>query len=624
MKKLNIHVLLEGDIEGKEPHACSYIRLILPFKYLTDKVMVTFGPNYTDTKADIIIGERVFIPSLIQTRSFLRYIKGNNICFIYTIDDNLLDLPGTYKTPEFREIIKLLSVHANGIIVSRNNLGRRFLDINPRVYTFPNSLDIQTTGLREIFPNSGDIKIGYMGTITHHGDFSMVQPAINYILQKYDNVSFELLGVTETPAAIKLPRFKYHQAIYNYPNFWKWVQKNIFWDIGIAPLTKSIFASGKSAVKYTDYAAMGIVGVYSNVPAYDEIILHRQTGLLVNNTTSDWIAALEELIINSEFRTKMAENSQKWLLNNRVLQYTVSELLDTISHIYNSTTTNTKVMETKDSIVDIIIPIFNAYNDFLLCFQSILKNTDLSKHTLVLVNDNSSDENINLFLEKLSKVVGKNIIILNSKETKGFIKSVNRGMQINPSHDVVLLNSDTIVTKNWIRKLKTAAYSKENIASVTPFSNNATICSLPEFLKSNDLPIDKVAAFAKMVERLSLYLYPEIPTAVGFCMYIRRNILNKVGLFNEDFGMGYGEENDFCRRAVSLGYMNILCDDLFIYHKGGSSFQSEDRTRLQEENTKLLLKLHPNYNLVVQKFIQKNPAQYYQTAIKEIIKEGLF
>ena len=118
------------------------------------------------------------------------------------------------------------------------------------------------------------------------------------------------------------------------------------------------------------------------------------------------------------------------------------------------------------------------------------------------------------------------------------------------------------------------AYLRENIATVTPLSNNATLASVPNFLEENDIPefVD-FEQYAQDIEDCSLELFPEIPTAHGFCMYIKREALERVGLFDDvTFGKGYGEENDFSYRAMQHGYTHVLCDNTLIRHKGTQSF----------------------------------------------------
>jgi len=259
-------------------------------------------------------------------------------------------------------------------------------------------------------------------------------------------------------------------------------------------------------------------------------------------------------------------------------------------------------------MVDIIIPIYNAYEYVKDCFESIQKHTEIP-HRIIMINDKSSEQEVSTYLEGLSKKKFKNVIILNNKENLGFVKTVNKGMKYGKTNDVLLLNSDTVVTRNWLKKIKDCAYSNEAIATVTPLTNSATICSVPKFGVDNPLPDNHTAdTFGDLIERRSLKLYPQIPTGVGYCMFIKREILDLMGYFDEKhFAKGYGEENDFSMRAEKLGFINVLDDQTFIYHKGSASFTDERKKKVQAKNIKVLNKLHPGYSKKIEKFCIENP-----------------
>jgi GT2 family glycosyltransferase/glycosyltransferase involved in cell wall biosynthesis len=269
------------------------------------------------------------------------------------------------------------------------------------------------------------------------------------------------------------------------------------------------------------------------------------------------------------------------------------------------------VADTKDmtihtpEIIDVIVPVYNAYEDMCRCLRSLLRYQDI--YRIVIVNDCSTDNRIPSLLEKIQNVNISTIKIINNRENQGFVKSVNTGMKFS-KNDVILLNSDTIVTVNWARKLRTCAYSKKNIATVTPFTNNGTICSIPEFCKNNQIPLGfSIDSFGKFVKDLSFEQYPEIPTAVGFCMYIKREVLETIGFFDDiSYGKGYCEENDFCMKATKSGYTHRLCDNTFIYHVGERSF-SQTRNERIEKNMKILSGRYPEYVPLVTHFCEVNP-----------------
>lgn len=242
--------------------------------------------------------------------------------------------------------------------------------------------------------------------------------------------------------------------------------------------------------------------------------------------------------------------------------------------------------------VDIIIPIYNAYDDLQKCLNSLYQHTNLTENRLILINDNSSDDRIRPYLEEQKK---DNVIVIHNESNKGFSNNINLGMSQSQERDVILLNSDTIVTKNWVEKMVACAYSDSSIGTVTPLSNNATLCSVPNFCEENTLPegmsVDQAAV---IVEECSLKKYPRITVAHGFCMLVKRVVINTIGMFDaETFGRGYGEENDFCNRAEQMGYIHVMCDDTYIYHSGTKSFVSKEKEAYIREHDRILNQRYP-------------------------------
>ncbi len=165
------------------------------------------------------------------------------------------------------------------------------------------------------------------------------------------------------------------------------------------------------------------------------------------------------------------------------------------------------------------------------------------------------------------------VTVVRREQNLGFVRNCNRAMA-EAAGDVVLLNSDTEVPAGWLERLRALAHSSDRVGSVTPLSNNATICSVPEWLVPNRYPAGvDLALLDEAAQASGTGEWLEIPTSVGFCVYYRREALDACGPFDEDlFGAGYGEENDLACRMREAGYLNLLCDTLFVWHEGGVSF----------------------------------------------------
>lgn len=256
--------------------------------------------------------------------------------------------------------------------------------------------------------------------------------------------------------------------------------------------------------------------------------------------------------------------------------------------------------------IDIIIPIYNALDDLKKCLESVQKHTDLDRHRLILINDNSTDERIKPFLQEQRS---ERIIVIHNDKNMGFSNNINTGMQISKENDVILLNSDTIVTAGWVEKIAACAYQNRFCATVTPLSNNATLCSVPLFCEENRLPEGmSVDEAGEIVEKCSLRKYPRITVANGFCMLIKREVIQKIGYFDAaTFGRGYGEENDFCNRAEQLGYCHLMCDDTFIFHSGTKSFVSKEKENYIKAHERILKERYPVQMLKNEEHVFSNP-----------------
>ena len=265
--------------------------------------------------------------------------------------------------------------------------------------------------------------------------------------------------------------------------------------------------------------------------------------------------------------------------------------------------------------IDIIIPVYRGYELTRRCIGSVLAGRLRSESHVVLIDDASPEAAIRAYLDEIG--ADERVTLIRNTRNLGFVASVNRGMQVHPDRDVVLLNSDTEVANDWLDRLRDCVYSEDHIATATPFSNNATICSYPLFCRDNPMPhgLD-VAALDRVFRDTNRGRRVELPTAVGSCMFIRRPALDAAGLFDEAaFGRGYGEEADFCCRASALGWRHMLCADTFVFHAGGASF-GPDKLALSEAAQAVIRARHPDYQQKVDRHLMLDPAADLRRAVE--------
>lgn len=256
------------------------------------------------------------------------------------------------------------------------------------------------------------------------------------------------------------------------------------------------------------------------------------------------------------------------------------------------------------SSVDVIIPIYNAYDEVIECLDCVEKFTSVNVR-IIIIDDNSTDIRINAALNEFSSR-RENVKIIKNPKNLGFIGSVNLGLSLRRGH-VILLNSDAFVTQGWLERLMAPILADRTIASVTPMTNTGEIASVPVICRSGPLRDgvrDAINACALNLDPLSTVA--DVPTGVGFCMAMSEHWLALEPALDMAFGRGYGEEVDWCQRVARRGARNILSGAVFVEHAGGASFGPEKQARIAVNNA-IISRRYPGYDVAVGHFIQRDP-----------------
>lgn len=266
---------------------------------------------------------------------------------------------------------------------------------------------------------------------------------------------------------------------------------------------------------------------------------------------------------------------------------------------------------THSRMIDIVIPVYNGFDFLEPLFDSVVRNTKV-EYRLVIAEDASTDDRVRPFLKAFcAENPQVETVLLLASENRGFVVNVNEAYK-HVNHDFVLLNTDTEVPEGWLERLLYPLAQDEKVASATPFTNSGEIFSFPR--------IDYVPGEQKLISGTSLadidlvlerYVRAEtfatVPTGMGYCMVFRKSVVDEIGFFDaEAFGRGYGEETDWCQRAVSHGYRHVLVPNLFVYHKHGASFPSEEKKVLLEKHLRILNKRYPHYHKDVQTYFMQD------------------
>jgi O-antigen biosynthesis protein len=261
--------------------------------------------------------------------------------------------------------------------------------------------------------------------------------------------------------------------------------------------------------------------------------------------------------------------------------------------------------------VDIVIPVHNGSAYLPELFERLAAHTT-TPHRLIVVDDASSEPEVADLLARLRPAAEAclGVELIRNETNLGFVASINRGLAA-CRHHAVILNSDVRVPANWLERLMQPIFEDPRVASTTPFSNRATICSFPNFCRDNDMLLGlSVDAIDRHFRAIKPPAFPvELPTGLGFCMGMSKHFLERIGHFDEKtFGRGYGEENDWCCRAADAGGRHALVENLFVEHDHGGSFSAREKKRLLNANLKKLAARHPAYFPRVHHFIGRDPS----------------
>ncbi|MBD8577735.1 glycosyltransferase [Pseudomonas syringae] len=256
----------------------------------------------------------------------------------------------------------------------------------------------------------------------------------------------------------------------------------------------------------------------------------------------------------------------------------------------------------------IVVPIYNAPKEVAECIESLLMHTNISKsgHHLILSDDASPDTAVEEILSKYDN--NPNITIIRNKKNLGYTGNINQAILAAGTKDVVLLNSDTRVTPNWLELLQRAVLQSKFIGTASAVSDNAGAFSVPKRNTYNPTPswFDE-DEYGRLITHTSNQLHLRIPTTSGFCMYIKHAVFESIGLFDvKTFAKGYGEENDFCMRAGHFGWEHILADNVIVYHERSASFL-DNKTALMDRASDLIPEMYPEYKSAIgQSFVQNS------------------
>ncbi len=308
--------------------AIEHLRVIGPLTYLNVEILpgITNGVINKENigKGQLLLFQRDFPEQIDDYTEILNLARSASKPVVYDLDDLLINLPedhpdrqSAYYSKALLPMVQSL-VEADYITVSTENLRENLSQFNDQVSVLPNLLD---DGIWSLMPpkkpsDSGIVTIGYMGGNSHKPDIEFILPVLLEIAEKYrGKVNFNFYGIQPPTALIEhaevdwtpIKTFDYREFAADFQKFKA--------DIVIAPLRDTIFNQCKSGIKFLEYSALGMPGVYSDLEPYKKMVTQGESGLLAASL-DEWKNSICRLIEDPKLRYLIGINTQELVRDN--------------------------------------------------------------------------------------------------------------------------------------------------------------------------------------------------------------------------------------------------------------------------------------------------------------------
>ena len=252
-----------------------------------------------------------------------------------------------------------------------------------------------------------------------------------------------------------------------------------------------------------------------------------------------------------------------------------------------------------DLQIDIVVCVRDALDEVKRCLESVRSTVREKGRRLIIVNDGSAEETTRYLEEFVAGVAWGELH--HNRAPVGYTRAANQGMKASTGQLVVLLNSDTIVTADWLEKMADAVHTTPRAGIVGVMSNAASHQSIPEHRGGkeqtaiNELPPGMTPEdMNRLCEAwTTIGCIPLVTLVHGFCIGITRQVIDRIGYFDDrHFPRGYGEENDYCFRAADAGFALVIATHTFVYHAKSRSYRDADRAQLMKSGRQTLVVLY--------------------------------
>jgi len=363
------------------------------------------------------------------------------------------------------------------------------------------------------------------------------------------------------------------------------------------------------------------IGSYRRILEQNEIILSSNNSvgvisnsvIILDNFDSSPFAD-EESIYFSMQHVHLLRNLGKVKIDN-TFSPKITRALDFVLGTDNSRPPKSRPL---NNDITLIIPVYNALDATSRCLKSLVKIEDFSKYYVVIVDDCSDAYTASYLKEFASNY--ENINYKRPEKNGGFLKACKHGLEASkPGSDIILLNSDIVLTSRALSLLTKGVHSRENIAAGSCMSTNSPNCQL-------EIPAGhSLETLARWIEQNYSPKYPTLITPEGQCLYIKRWAIEKFGFFDPVFEEGFGEESDLCMRFYCGGADTICVDNAMILHRKSASFGLEKGEELKARHWPIFSeRWGVCHKLMHDEFLRNNPLSELRARVSELEESFIY
>ncbi len=554
-----------------------HARCHTPLVWLQSQRAIEVLPAIRAWEADVVLLHNQWQPGAL---ALVHSLRRHGIRVVADVDED---------QSRDRQLIEAL----DAVLVPTEHLAAKLARFHSRILVTPNGIDLT---LWRNAAKARDRKrvVGFAGTPSHGANLELLRPALAKLSKKFqdEEIHFVCFGFRPPWLAGVVSGAEVVDACA--PEEYAARLSGLALDVALAPLSKAESNKSRSPLKLWEYTAAGAAIVASNLEPYASAIQNGSTGLLVDNQPEAWIQAIGKLLRNDDLRRQMLELARQSVEAHDIAR-TAPALLEALEATAPNrgrtpfTLARTQAQPCPD--VDVVIPIYNSPEITKQAIEAALPELDATHH-LVLLDDASPDPAIGSLLDEYT---GRPwVTVHRSPQNAGFVGSCNLAVQelTRQNADVILMNSDTRPMPGFVRRMAETAGSNPVIGTVTGVSNQGWIASVPDVADAAELAASDHAPILS-------------PTACGFLMYIKREVLRKYGLFDMAFSPGYCEEVDLSLR-ISSEYANVIDPGCWTWHADSASF-GDTKFKLSAEHNALIDRRYPHFRFEFNAFTGTHP-----------------